>query len=38
MLGFFDAAYGVCDQASVRIIENVPKIVNDQFSRPSFLT
>jgi hypothetical protein len=35
MLGFFDAAYGVCDQASV-CRENDPSIANDEVSRRSF--
>lgn len=35
MLGFFDAAYGVCDQASV-FIECDADIANDELSRPSF--
>lgn len=37
MLGFFDAAYGVCDHASV-CIDSVPNIANNQDVRPSFLT
>lgn len=37
MLGFFDAAYGVCDQASV-CIESGENISNNQISRPSFHT
>lgn len=35
MLGFFDAAYGVCDQASV-YIESNPNIANHDVRRPSF--
>lgn len=35
MLGFFDAAYGVCDRASV-FIESDPNIANDEVPRPSF--
>lgn len=37
MLGFFDAAYGVCDQTSV-CIEIFANIANVQVSRPFFPT
>lgn len=37
MLGFFDAAYGVCDHASV-CIESNRNIADDQIFRPSFHT